>query len=270
MRLFSTLILLSVLLLSCQSSSNTDNSKAEKKVEKPTKKKEITLKPFSESPDFTNAKLSLKTPKKGSKLKNGEINFDFGVENYTLGNQTEDADGKMCANSKKGQHIHLILNNEPYSALYTPEFKKDLKDNYYVALAFLSRSYHESIKTKDAYQLWDFRVGETPPIEADLTAPQLFYSRPKGKYIGKDTEKIMLDFYITNCELSREDYKVKATINEKSFLLTEWKPYFIEGLPMGENKITLELLDKDNKQVQSILNPITRTIQLYEDEPLVN
>ncbi|MCB9042557.1 MAG: phosphopeptide-binding protein [Chitinophagales bacterium] len=206
------------------------------------------------------------------KLKAGDVAFDFTVENYELGNQTADAAQKLCANSAEGQHIHLILNNQPYSAYYTADFMKELTDNYYVALAFLSRSYHESIKEKNAYVLWDFVVGDMKEVPSiDLQAPHMFYSRPKGNYVGEgNIENILLDFYLTNVSLSPDGNKVRATIDDKEFMLTSWEPYFISGLGLGEHTVKLELLDNQNQLVQSPFNPVTRKFSLFEDEPLVN
>ena len=175
---------------------------------------------------------------------------------------TEGAHEKMIANSEKGQHIHLILNNNPYDALYETNYQKELEEGHYVELSFLSRSYHESIKNPDAYVLRQFTVGNAENKNVDLNAPHMFYSRPKGEYTGKDTEKIMLDFYLVNTELSENGNKVRATINGQEFMINEWKPYYISGLPMGENTIKLELLDANGNLVQSPFNPVTRTITL--------
>ena len=49
----------------------------------------------------------------------------------------------------------------------------------------------------------------------DETKPTIIYSRPKGKYEGKDAEKIMLDFYLVNAELGEDGYKAKYTIRKK-------------------------------------------------------
>lgn len=216
------------------------------------------------SPAFPDAKLTLITPKADQKISKGEVPFEFGVENYKLGEQTADAAGKGIANSDKGQHIHFILNNGPYTAYYEPKVKTPLEDGNYVLLGFLARSYHESLKYPGAYVLHQFSVGkvaEKPSV--DLTAPHLFFSRPKGKYVGPaETTKLLLDFYLVNCDLSLEGYKVRATINGNEFMLTKWAPYTIEGLPLGEVKIKLELLDKDNQLVASPFNPMERTATL--------
>src|SRR3990170_461364 len=78
----------------------------------------ITLTPFKDSPDFQEAKLRISSPKETEKLSAGKIKFTFDVSNYELKSQTTDAGTKLCANSKDGQHIHFIVNDEPYMALY--------------------------------------------------------------------------------------------------------------------------------------------------------
>jgi hypothetical protein len=171
----------------------------------------------------------------------------------------------MCANSAQGQHIHLILNNQPYTAHYGATFDQDLEDGHYVALSFLSRSYHESVKNPEAYVLRQFIVGETEGEPVDLTQPHMFYSRPKGTYTGADTKKVILDFYLVNLDLSPTGYKVRATINGEEFMITDWAPQFIEGLPMGQSTIKLELLDADGNLVNSPYNPVERTITLEEE-----
>ena len=203
---------------------------------------------------------------KPAMLDTGMVTFKFKVANYTLGAQTPDAGTLMCANSAKGQHIHFILDNQPYQASYSPDVTTHLTPGHHVLLAFLSRSYHESIKTHSAYILKEFDVAKKSPDQFDEKAPHIFFSRPKGEYVGdKETKKLLLDFYLVNCSLSEKGYKVKATIDGSSFTLTKWEPYFIEGLALGEHKIKLELLDKTDKLVQTEFNGTTRTIKLLAE-----
>jgi hypothetical protein len=92
----------------------------------------------------------------------------------------------------------------------------------------------------------------------------LFYSRPKGVYKGADTEHVLLDFYLVNTSLSPDGNKVKVTIQDSEFLIDEWAPYYIEGLPKGEISITLELLDSSGHLIDSPFNPSKRTVVLEE------
>ncbi len=229
---------------------------------------EILISPVMDSPEFPDAMLEMNTPGEFSMLEEGIIQFSYDVTNYELKAQTSDAGIKNCANSSDGQHIHLILNNQPYTAHYDPAFEQEIRPGHYVALSFLSRSYHESLKNAEAYVLRQFTIGNITAEEVDLTGPNLFYSRPKGSYSGNDTKKILLDFYVVNCSLSNDGYKVRATINGHEFILTEWTPYFVEGLPMGENTFKLELIDEEGNLVNSPFNSVERTVILSENPPV--
>lgn len=224
----------------------------------------IKLTAYTASPTFDGAKLTLKSPKNGDNLKAGNVKFDYSVDGYELGAQTSDAATNGLANSDKGQHIHAILNNEPYMAEYLPGFEKDLKKGKYVLLSFLSRSYHESVKNPAAMSIVEFNVGNSDAESIDLNAPHIFYSRPKGSYKGDDTKKLLLDFYLVNCELSKDGYKVRATLNGTEFMITKWAAYVVEGLPKGDLDIKLELLDANGATVNSPYNPSTRTVKLEE------
>ena len=215
---------------------------------------------------FENVQLALTNPKDGAKINPGNVKFNYNVQNFELGKITEDAEQMGIANSADGQHLHVILNNEPYMAHYKPEFQKELTAGRYNLLTFPSRSYHLSIKDRGAMVLKNFTVGDAATATGDtldLTKPHLFYSRPKGEYKGKDAQKVMLDFYLANTDLSDGHYVV-ADINGKQMKITKWQPYIMEGLPMGQNTITLTLYDAQGNIVQSPYNPVTRTITLME------
>lgn len=224
----------------------------------------ITITPITDSPQFPDARLGMESPEHEAKLQPGPISFSYRVRNYELTAQTADADERHCANSEEGQHIHLILNNEPYTAHYQPEFERELTEGHYVALSFLSRSYHESLKHEGAYVLRTFTVGNAEPKEFDVRGPHMFYSRPKGEYVGEDTRRILLDFYLVNTNLSEDGNTVRATINGQEFLINDWLPYGVEGLPMGENTFKLELLDSEGNLIPGPFNTVERTITLKE------
>ena len=234
MRKYYIIILFALLAFSC------DNNK-------------IKISKVEGSPKYEDAALVLNELNSGS-----ELEFSFDVKNYELGAQTEHEFQYSLANSKKGQHIHLIINNNPYSAHYTNKFKKKLDPDNGVILAFLSRSYHESVKNKNAYIFTQY--GDLEKI--DLDKQYLFYSRPKGTYTGQDTKKLLLDFYLVNTTISKNGNKVRATINDEEFLIDEWSPYYIEGLPKGEVKIKLELINSSGELIDSPFNPSIRTVIL--------
>jgi hypothetical protein len=97
-----------------------------------------------------------------------------------------------------------------------------------------------------------------------MAAPTLIYSRPKGSYSGKDTARILLDFFVLNTTISKNGNKVRVTINNSEFFVTEWAPYVISGLPMGKTTIELALLDTEGKLLPGPFNSVKRTITLTE------
>ena len=214
---------------------------------------EISITKVLGSPEYANAKISLAQ----TSIVDEGYEFLFNVIDYKLGLQTLKDFEYNLTNSAKGQHIHFIVNNGPYSAHYENLFTKELKDSTNVILAFLSRSYHESVKNPNAFVLT--QVGEK---QVDLDRELLFYSRPKGTYKGVDTEKLLLDFYLVNTEISKNGNKVRATIQDKEFIIDEWAPYYIEGLSKGEVKIKLELIDSSGSLIDTHFNPSERTIIL--------
>ncbi|MGM0636281.1 MAG: hypothetical protein ACQESK_09465 [Bacteroidota bacterium] len=243
-----------------------DEKKTDKSEKVEKKKKEISLKKLEGSPKFPEASLEMVNPE-NNQLEAGETEFAFKVENYNLKDQTEDAGDNGLANSHHGQHVHFILNNGPYSAHYEDAFTKDLEVGEHIVLAFLSRSYHESVKGKDASTLSKITVGEPnddQKIDFDFDAPHLFYSRPKGEYVGRDqTKKVLLDFYLFNTELSKEGNRVEVTINgDKKFTVDDWAPYYMTGLPMGENTVKLKLVDSKGKLIEGPFNEVERTFTL--------
>lgn len=226
----------------------------------------ISIAPLSESPAYADAKLMLATSDE-MKVPAGEADFNFQVENYELGAQTESPNAETLANSDKGQHIHFILNNMPYSAHYEPNIKKEVPSGVHHLVAFLSRSYHESVKNDNSVVVRKLLVGNDPEdtIGLDMNAPTLIYSRPKGTYVGDDAKEILLDFFVLNTELSENGNKVMATINGEEFTISSWEPYVISGLPMGDVTINLELVDANGKVIPGPFNTVERVVQLKSE-----
>ncbi|MEL6718485.1 MAG: hypothetical protein AAFO82_11360 [Bacteroidota bacterium] len=262
MRLLSALmLLLALLFVACEPAASEDNTEETTEEEAEATTATYTLTAFDQSTAYPDAKID------DMMYADGKFKFPITATDYVLGAQTPDAESKMCANSGKGQHIHLIVDNAPYAAKYENEFDYELEDGEHYILAFLSRSYHESIKTAEAHILKKVTVENAAFTASEaVEEPMLFYSRPKGTYIGeKDTKKIMLDFYVANATLGA-DYKVKVDINgEDEKIVDVWQPYYLEGLPMGDNKIKLTLIDAEGNAVDTPLNPVERVFTLKED-----
>src|SRR5215216_1954761 len=200
-----------------------------------------------------NVSLHFTAPQDGATIEGNSVAPTFTITGYPIYKDSE---------RNKGQHIHVILDNEPYEADYdpakpfSPENGKfnNLSPGTHTLRAFPSREWHESIKQNDgAFDMVVFNVGRPTVTNVDKKAPLLTYSRPKGENKFRDDPRgLLLDFYVTNATIGINDYKVKYTINGKNpRVLTSWQPVWWkwEELEPGEYTIVLELLDKDNKPV---------------------
>jgi hypothetical protein len=160
------------------------------------------------------------------------------------------------------QHVHLILDNKPYKAIY--DTKKGYKlaellegaaldEGQHVLVAFPSRPTHESVKTQGALATVEFYVGKKAAPKVDLTKPMLIYSRPKGAYKGDMTGRVLVDFYLVNETLGEGKDHVHITVTgpgvdgEKAIDATKFgPPFYLRNLQNGSYTLKLELQDKDN------------------------
>ncbi|MEK6280710.1 MAG: hypothetical protein AABN95_10190 [Acidobacteriota bacterium] len=153
-----------------------------------------------------------------------------------------------------GNHIHVILDNQPYEAYYELDQPFELRNvttGKHTLRVFASRPWHESYKNDGSFQMVAFTVrgggdankptttnsGQTMannnastyprPLEGkdvaisaagdvDPTKPLLTYSRPKGEYKGPDADPIMIDFWLTNAKLKGDggEYRVRYIIDD--------------------------------------------------------
>lgn len=263
-----------LLTTSCQQNTTTQETTNSDSTAAAANTAPIVMEEVMNSEEFPDAQLSMGNIATAAKGDSVTVTFNFNVKNYELKGQTSDSVKGICSNSDKGQHIHFILDNGPYAALYDPKHEVTLAKNtdHYV-LAFLSRSYHMSLKNKNASVLYHFKVDENGKLQKmDVpNTPMVFYSRPKGDYLGNDTKNVLLDFYVWNTTLGGSN-KVKANINsggrDTSIMITEWKPYFLKNLAMGKNSITLTMLDNSGNKVTGDNTEVTREFNLAEGEPM--
>jgi hypothetical protein len=236
----------------------------------------ITLSDAPASPEFPDARLAIlnvsAAPQGADSVK---VSFGYSVAGYELKSQTGGDAAAMCANSAQGQHIHFIIDNRPYVALYEPKHETVVaKNSEHTVVSFLSRSYHESIKSRGAAIMYRFKIDGSGNLQklGNPSSPALIYSRPKGDYLGKDTANILLDFYLFNTTLG-ERAKVKADVTNEttgrtaSFTISEWKPSILNGLGSGKAKVTLTLLDGNGIPVEG-QSVIREGIRLAAQEPM--
>ncbi len=273
-KLLLTALGATVMFTACQNSGNNSDTAAADSTAAPVKIP-LELADVTGSPDFQDATLNIATIQSDPQGKDSaKVSFAFSVKNYELGNQTADAADKMCNNSDKGQHIHFIMDNKPYVALYEPNHTLVLpKNSEHYLMAFLSRSYHESIKTKGAALVYHFKIdgkGKMQKLDEPKT-PMVFYSRPKGDYLGKDTENLLFDYYVWNGNVSdslQVEAKIKGDDLDTTITMNSWKAQFLKNMPMGKSSIKLSLVGKDGKKLDGPETSVTREFKLAKEEPM--
>ncbi|MGH9949363.1 MAG: hypothetical protein ACRD6X_19490, partial [Pyrinomonadaceae bacterium] len=188
----------------------------------------------------------------------------------------------MNEETHTGNHIHVILDNQPYEAFYNidQEFElRNVTDGEHTIRVFPSRPWHESYKNEGAFQMVKFVVmnggadnskpttssngntmanANTAPTPegkemkestagaVDPKKPMLTYSRPKGEYKGADADAIMIDFWLTNAKLKDDggQYRIRYSVyGFKSAFIDKWGPIWLTGWPAGKYTVKLELTD---------------------------
>ncbi len=207
--------------------------------------------------------LSITSPKQDEVIEDDRVTVRFQVSDFPAFKDEALA---------MGPHLHVILDNEPYRAVYDPSqplVLEDLEPGTHTLRAFASRPWHESFKNAEAYAQTQFYVFTQTPDSPDLGAPMLTYSRPKGGY---GAEPILLDFYLQNAPLHLvaqedgadevSDWKIRCTINGQVFTFDTWEPLYLTGFKPGKNWIQLELLDENDTPISNSYNNTARLITL--------
>ncbi len=233
-----------------------------------------TLVPGAASPDPTGA---LPTAKFAAP-KNGEVVASDKAADYAI-----KLDVKNWQTATGSSHVHLILDNKPYKAIYDPKVPVKLSElaggaaideGQHVLVAFPSRANHESVKTKDAMSVIEFYVGKKGEAKTNLKKPILIYSRPKGEYKGDMARHVLIDFQLANDALGdgKDHVNISVTGPGLDAALTAkadkvGTPFYLDNLQNGAYALKLDLMDKDDKPVPGPWNSTARTITINKDAP---
>jgi len=238
----------------------------------------IRVVPVPRTPEPATSLLTIAVPEPG-KMLNNPVWIQFRVEGYALGADSQFDRADEVANSKMGQTIHVVIDNYPYFPINEPaidpfdeqgyyyyqsykfEVPYQLDEGVHTIRIFPARSFGESLKGERVFHSTFFYLGsQDGGTPVDLSKPYLTYNEPSDQFYLQEGKPVLLDFFLTNCELSQDGYKVKVTIDGKSSrMVTSWQPYYIYGLKRGDHTVRLQLLDSQNKQVSGPFNDVERT-----------
>ena len=241
---------------------------------------EARVVPIEETPQPKTVVVRIVFPKEQKNYNKLPIHSQIRLEGFSLGTISPFERSKTLREDPKGQTLRVIIDNDPYIA-YDQSVEDSFDENreYYdkilsfelpghispgehIIRAFPARSFGESLKLEGSFNASTFYYRDSSKkktLDVDLNKPYLTYNEPQGEF--SSDQPILLDFYINNCQLSKDGYRVRFSVDGKVVrLLTDWTPYLIYGLPKGNHTIRLVLIDKDNKAVPGMFNNIQRTI----------
>lgn len=241
----------------------------------------IELVPVSRTPESNTTALKIAIPKPGQVV--GTPTWvQFRIEGFSLGSASQFERASEVVETNMGQTVHVIIDDEPYFPINEPALDPfDQNGDYYdmsykfkipyrlssglhTIRMFPARSFGESLKGDNTFVAMNFYVGsEKNTSKVDLSGPYLTYNEPSNMLPLTADKPVLLDFYVTNAELSNNGYKVRLTIDGKVHsTLTSWQPYYIYGLKKGSHTIRLQLLDPSEKVVPGKFNDVKQTITI--------
>ena len=236
------------------------------------------------TPEPETAILALQVPSLGQVIVGNPVWIQARVEGFALEADSQFDRAYEIVNTKLGQTFHVVIDDRPYFPVngpaidpfneqgwYYDQFYKievpfKLTKGLHTIRLFLARSYGESLKGSNLYFASYFFVGERgDESEASmLTKPYLTYNEPSNQIRLVEDKPILLDFYLTNVELSPDGYKVQMTLDGRiERTLTSWQPYYIYGLKKGKHTMRLRLIDSKGKQVSGPFNDVEETFTIH-------
>lgn len=248
-------------------------------VDAPTRIKEMMAQRGEQ--DAANPTLKFVSPTEGATINSSTVPVRL-----SLGGELKGYNTGKDPQTGMGNHIHVILDNQPYEAYYNlgqPFELRNVADGEHTLRVFPSRPWHESYKNEGAFQMIRFTVKNggadtTKPTTTnsgqqmsnaaaegkemqnstagaiDPTKPLLTYSRPKGEYKGEEADSIMIDFWLTNVRLvgNGGEYRVRYTIDGgQPQFIDRWQPVWLSGWTSGKHSVKLELVDKQGNLVEN-------------------
>lgn len=250
--------------------------------EKVLKKGPLQIVPVARSPQPEYAGIRIVMPENNQMINSSPIIMQVKVKGFPIGIDSMQPRKNVIYNSDLGQNIHVVIDNDIYFAKNTQRLDMfEDQGNYYesryqfnlpklspgmhVIRTFICRSYNESLKTSNSFDAGYFYYKSREPAlkDVDLEKPYLTYNEPTPDHTYKEGRPIMLDFYLTNCDLSPDGYTVMLLIDHDVVReLDKWEPYFINGLKKGKHEIELQLIDPHDQIEKGVFNVVKKTIKV--------
>ncbi|MBS0630161.1 MAG: hypothetical protein JSS30_08090 [Verrucomicrobia bacterium] len=233
------------------------------------------------TPEPDNVQTTIIFPREGE-IEMNPVNVQVRLLGFPVGTTSDFERRKEIYNDPEGQSLLIFIDNyhpfEVYNSFVdaldqsnvyfdltlTKLIPYDLDEGMHVIRTFPARSYGEGLKNPQCFKARVFYIGsQIDNLDVNLNAPYLTYNEPLETLTYEAGKPLLLDFYLSNIQLSQDGYKVKVTIDGSvQRILTSWNPYYIWGLKSGQHTIRLQLLNEQNKVEPGIFNDVQRIITI--------
>ncbi len=242
----------------------------------------IRVLPVKRTPEAEASTVVIALPKDGATVKGNPVWVQVRIQGFPIGAASQFDRADEIAVSDMGQTIHVVVDNMPYFPVNEPaldpfneqgwyyetsykfELPNKLSSGEHVLRIFLARSFGEALKGERTYAASTFFMGSAKDSSKyDLSKPYLTYNEPSGLLDLRESMPVLLDFFISNCELTSDGYKVRLIVDGDAIrTLTSWQPYYIYGLKKGTHTIRLELLNPSGVVLPGVFNDTERSITI--------
>ncbi len=210
--------------------------------------------------------ITILNPKPGTVLNDATVEVSLKVEDLPL---------FTAPDLEIGPHLNVILDNQPATPIYSVEKPitfTDLTPGTHSLRVFAVTPWQESFKNDGAFAQTQFSVlTANRQNNPDPRLPLLTYNSPQGTY---GAEPILLDFYLTNAPLKNlgtaetlNDWRVRVTVNQQTFLLDRWQPLYLKGFKPGLNAVKLEFLNGNGEPMDNVFNNVVQVVNYQPGEP---
>ncbi len=206
--------------------------------------------------------VAIASPKQNQVIEDTHLDVKLNLQNFSI---------YKDKNTELGPHLQILLDNQPARSIYSLEDTltfEDLMPGSHTLRVIAVQPWGESFKNETAYAQTTFHVfaktGENTP-NPDL--PLLTFVEPQGTITA---EPVLLDFYLTNATLhllaqenakdELPDWKIRGTVNGKSFVFDQWRPIYLKGFEPGRNWLHLTLIDEQGDPIENAFNSTVRVI----------
>ncbi len=206
--------------------------------------------------------VAIASPKQNQVIEDTHWDVKLNLQNFSI---------YKDENAELGPHIQLMLDNQPARSIYSLEDSlsfEDLAPGSHTLRAIAVQPWGESFKNETAYAQTTFHVfAQTDENTPDPDLPLLTFIEPQGTLTA---EPLLLDFYLTNAPLhflaqekaedELPDWKIRGTVNGKSFIFDQWHPIYLKGFELGKNWVQLTLIDDQGDPIKNAFNSTVRVI----------